>query len=218
MTQKIEPKNRVTALVAGMGILWVWLMALTWAQLKSAELGATQSSLLFGHLAGTILLVLLLIPFSRFIFPVTVRNEHWKGKDAVILGLAIVILYVVVAMLENYLGTGTEAFVERLKSYKGMAFLSTCLTIFLLAPVGEELLFRGILLSPFTHGSRALQVIGILITSSIFLALHMQYNFLLTHIELFVCAVIFCIARIRSGGLVLPIALHILASIMAVLV
>ncbi len=59
--------------------------------------------------------------------------------------------------------------------------------------------------------------LGALITSLLFVAAHSQYQNLLTLAELFLVGVITSAARIRSGGLLLPVLLHMEATTLGLL-
>nr|WP_250114022.1 CPBP family intramembrane glutamic endopeptidase [Escherichia coli] len=58
---------------------------------------------------------------------------------------------------------------------------------------------------------------GALITSLLFVAAHSQYKNLLTLAELFLVGLITSAARIRSGGLLLPVLLHMEATTLGLL-
>nr|WP_228730059.1 CPBP family intramembrane glutamic endopeptidase [Klebsiella pneumoniae]QVQ59363.1 hypothetical protein [Klebsiella pneumoniae] len=60
-------------------------------------------------------------------------------------------------------------------------------------------------------------VAGALITSLLFVAAHSQYQNLLTLAELFLVGLITSVARIRSGGLLLPVLLHMEATTLGLL-
>lgn len=59
--------------------------------------------------------------------------------------------------------------------------------------------------------------LGALITSLLFVAAHSQYQNLLTLAELFLVGLITSVARIRSGGLLLPVLLHMEATTLGLL-
>ena len=59
--------------------------------------------------------------------------------------------------------------------------------------------------------------LGALITSLLFVAAHSQYQNLLTLAELFLVGLITSVARIRSGGLLLPVLLHMEATSLGLL-
>ncbi|MHD0335528.1 lysostaphin resistance A-like protein (plasmid) [Escherichia coli] len=94
----------------------------------------------------------------------------------------------------------------------------TLLTIFILAPLNEETLFRGDYAErlPFTVLLDNVAG-GALITSLLFVAAHSQYQNLLTLAELFLVGLITSVARIRSGGLLLPVLLHMEATTLGLL-
>ncbi|HHB0552968.1 TPA: CPBP family glutamic-type intramembrane protease [Escherichia coli] len=55
-------------------------------------------------------------------------------------------------------------------------------------------------------------VTGVLITSLLFVTVHTQYQNLLTLAEIFLAGLITSAARIRNGGLLLPVLLHMEAT------
>lgn len=73
----------------------------------------------------------------------------------------------------------------------------TLLTIFILAPLNEETLFRGIMLNVFRSRYCWTMWLGALITSLLFVAAHSQYQNLLTLAELFLVGLITSVARIK---------------------
>ncbi|MDN3454063.1 MULTISPECIES: CPBP family intramembrane glutamic endopeptidase [unclassified Psychrobacter] len=87
--------------------------------------------------------------------------------------------------------------------------------IVVVAPIYEEVVFRGILWSAITeqftapsysenHGA----IVASMVTSLIFAVIHVQYG-IYEISTIVVLALIFCYARIKSGSLLLPIVLHI---------
>ncbi|EMV3983133.1 CPBP family intramembrane metalloprotease, partial [Escherichia coli] len=91
------------------------------------------------------------------------------------------------------------------------------LAVFILAPLNEEILFRGIMLNVFRSRYRWTMWLGALITSLLFAAAHSQYQNLLTLAEMFLVGMITSAARIRSGGLLLPVLLHMEATVLGLL-
>lgn len=80
----------------------------------------------------------------------------------------------------------------------------------IVAPIYEELIFRGILWSaikerfPVPRGT----IVASVVTSAMFAIIHLQYG-LYEISTIFLLALIFCYARVKSGSLLLPILLHI---------
>lgn len=82
------------------------------------------------------------------------------------------------------------------------------ITLCVLAPISEEIIFRGFLLNAgigFGHRGRLLAVV---ITSLLFALVHTQYHYPATFISLFVFSAILCEVRIRTGSLLMPMVLH----------
>ncbi len=83
----------------------------------------------------------------------------------------------------------------------------------IVAPIYEELVFRGILWSAVAEQFAPTKSNGALlasiVTSLIFAVIHLQYG-IYEITTIVVLAFIFCYARIKSGSLVLPMLLHII--------
>lgn len=134
-----------------------------------------------------------------------------------VLGIAcLTALVAVVAAMESLLGIdGGSKSVEatyraaRLAGMLPMLWLATVVV----APVAEELLFRG-----FLHRGWALSWLGasgtIVVTSALWAALHQQYHWL-GILCIFLMGLIFGWARQRSGSTTLTIILHALNNLFA---
>ena len=93
----------------------------------------------------------------------------------------------------------------------------TLLAVFILAPLNEETLFRGFMLNVFRLRYSWMMWLGALTTSLLFAAVYMQYQNLLTLAEMFLVRLIASAARIRSGGLLLSVLLHMEATALGLL-
>ena len=91
------------------------------------------------------------------------------------------------------------------------------LAVVLLAPVYEEILFRGFILQGLLLWAPQQKIACSLLTSLLFAAVHTQYTHLQTLIALFLLSLLLCAARFTSRGLKLPICLHLLNNVMGVL-
>lgn len=89
------------------------------------------------------------------------------------------------------------------------------LSVVVLAPIYEEILFRGFLLQGCLLWAPRERVICSLLTSVVFAAVHTQYVHLQTFIALLLLSLLLCAARIVSGGLKLPVFLHMLNNLIA---
>jgi len=85
----------------------------------------------------------------------------------------------------------------------------------IVAPLYEELVFRGILWSAISeqfvtsqwrhHGA----IVASLVTSLIFAVIHVQYG-IYEISTIVVLALLFCYARVKSGSLLLPMLMHMI--------
>lgn len=87
--------------------------------------------------------------------------------------------------------------------------ISIVLSLLLLVPIYEEIFFRHFILAtlPFKI-NKWLTVLVISITSLLFCIVHKQYIYLTTYLWLFFVSIVYCLVRINSNGLLLPILLH----------
>jgi HAD superfamily hydrolase (TIGR01509 family) len=87
------------------------------------------------------------------------------------------------------------------------------LAVIVAAPLGEETLFRGFLFRGLAHskiGSRG----AIVLTSAIWAGIHLQYDFY-GIATIFVAGLLLGYARLKTGSLYLPIAMHALMNLIA---
>ncbi|URQ61728.1 CPBP family intramembrane metalloprotease [Pantoea alhagi] len=87
----------------------------------------------------------------------------------------------------------------------------------LLAPIFEEILFRGFLLQAFLLWAPHSRFSCILLTSLLFAVMHTQYIHWQTLAVLTLFSVLLCYARLRGNGLLLPVLLHMLNNLIALL-
>lgn len=171
----------------------------------------------FSH--GTVLMYLLCVflVYRRWIAPLPVVGQLRNVGVPWLVG-AMAVVYVGVFLLGKALALPAEPFMTKLFADKSIPdVILTLLTIFILAPLNEETLFRGIMLNVFRSRYCWTMWLGALITSLLFVAAHSQYQNLLTLAELFLVGLITSVARIRSGGLLLPVLLHMEATTLGLL-
>ncbi len=89
------------------------------------------------------------------------------------------------------------------------------LGVIVVAPAGEELLFRGFLFRGFVHQPRD-QLPGILAIALIWALLHVQYDWFGTGV-VFAIGVLFGYVRLVSGSTTLVILLHVLLNLESVM-
>ncbi|MCT2388112.1 CPBP family intramembrane glutamic endopeptidase [Erwinia pyrifoliae] len=100
--------------------------------------------------------------------------------------------------------------------YTSLSRVGFCLAVVLLAPIFEEILFRGFILQGFLLWAPHQRLGCAIMTSLIFALLHSQYVHLQTVISLVVLSLLLCAARFVSGGLRLPMVLHMLNNFLGV--
>lgn len=81
--------------------------------------------------------------------------------------------------------------------------VSTTLAICLLAPLMEEMLFRGVLLPAFIYKNK--QYIGIISSAALFSLIHFSAN---EAVILFIAGVSFAILRVQSNSIWPPFVVH----------
>lgn len=96
------------------------------------------------------------------------------------------------------------------------ATLAFILAIVFLAPVFEEILFRGFILQGIVQWAPRQRFACSLLTSIIFAAMHTQYAHPQTLLALTLFSLLLCYARFISVGLRLPILLHVLYNLIGV--
>lgn len=94
--------------------------------------------------------------------------------------------------------------------------LAFSLAVVLLAPVVEEIVFRGFLLQALMTALPGQRLACALLTSLIFAGLHTQYVHAQTLIALTALSLLLCMARLYSKGLKLPVVLHMLNNFIGV--
>lgn len=104
---------------------------------------------------------------------------------------------------------------ETLNQLKTAEFSSSMLLVILAATIGaglvEEVVFRGLLLPSISLCIRDISVWGAMMTTSvIFSAMHIGAVPISSLLGLFVLSIGLCMARVKSGGVLAPVIVHIL--------
>jgi membrane protease YdiL (CAAX protease family) len=118
--------------------------------------------------------------------------------------LILAIYLLLQALINTVFGVAPTEFLE---SVSGSKNLWLSLMLITLAPVLEELLFRGYLFKAWRHSSLGLTG-TLLLTSVLFVGLHWgQYHWTLLAF-LFLFSIILGLAREKSGSIWVPVILH----------
>lgn len=162
---------------------------------------------------GLLMPVLCLLEFAALVPLYRWYQRHFSAIPVGTLRPAQTLLFIVLLLAVN----ASQALYLVQESWTSSQFggsvmqqISFCLAVVLLAPVFEEILFRGFILQAFLLWAPRQRIACSLLASLIFAAMHTQYIHLQTLIALTVLSLLLCAARFISGGLKLPIALHML--------
>lgn len=179
---------------------WYALMACVLLFLTDAFLKATRLDGM--HILSVFLLIfssVLAIKALKILAPAEGVWGRVSVSNAVLLALAVVLMQAVWHFI------GWEYLIP------GQAAIMAVVAAVILAPIFEEVLFRGFGFKVFNFGTDRVAVCAqIVLSAAAFAAWHISYWGSLSLILVFVAGIIFGIARYISGGLLLPIALHML--------
>ncbi|MBS1205753.1 MAG: protease [Proteobacteria bacterium] len=93
-----------------------------------------------------------------------------------------------------------EPWLEVLAGYAGLTRWVWIFTACLIAPVSEEIIFRGFLLNAGLGWGKVPQQVGIVLTSLLFAAIHTQYQAPLTFIQLFIFSALLSVVYVSFGS------------------
>ena len=146
---------------------------------------------------------------KRLFFPDISFAGTFSRKSIVGGVVAVTILYLATYAAASLLGQPREPSMVNLYQFKtDMQVMVLLASLILLPPVVEELAFRHFILSTLPFNASAwICWVALTTTALLFVYLH-SYIYLTTNLLIFSLAMIFGFARVRSGGLLLPIVLH----------
>ncbi|MFZ3176072.1 MAG: CPBP family intramembrane glutamic endopeptidase [Thiobacillus sp.] len=149
------------------------------------------------------------VAHKRFCFPDMLFVGTFSRKSAVSGIIAVTIVYLATYVAAHLLGQPREPAIVSLYQFKtDTQVVVLIVSLLLLPPIVEELAFRHFILStlPF-NASAGISWVAVTATALFFVYAH-GYIYLTTKLLIFAVAMIFGFARVRSGGLLLPIGLH----------
>lgn len=190
---------------------------------KIGSLALDGDLLGLAEIPSAIIGVGLIILFSAWRKPITVKNYlhlHWPKFLTILKWLGIMFLGMIAMQITmTSLGAETPDFMKEVYgSTENKALLWIAVVIG--APFFEEFLFRGFLLEGLRHSFSKIfnmnigTVLAVLITSGIWAVIHMQYGWI-EIANIFAIGIILAIARIKSGSLYIPIAMHMMMNLLA---
>ncbi|CAH0197528.1 CPBP family intramembrane glutamic endopeptidase [Pseudomonas brassicacearum] len=177
-----------------------------------------QAYLTFTTTSGITALLLLAL------FALQYRTDlrpQWRGhsisKPLQWGAVGIIGVYLLFGVAAFVLGLPREVFMaELLDGLNGWQAAIKIASLIVLPPIAEELFFRHYMFRLFPYeNSRAWTWIAVIVTSAIFAGMHIQYGNWITVVLIFACGGVLAVARVASGGLLVPVLLHSLAEIVA---
>jgi len=137
---------------------------------------------------------------------------RWISYQDIFLWVGLFVVWVVIEEISFKLLGMSSA---QTWTYSLPGILIRAFGIILIAPVGEELLFRGLLFKRINDTK--LGVTGaILIPAVIFAFIHVQYDIPVI-VFIFIDGIFYGLVRYKTGSVILPILLHCLGNIYAVI-
>lgn len=130
--------------------------------------------------------------------------------------ISVIAFYALCGLAVIVMNQPREAFMADLFSglTQGQTLIKLAALI-ILPPIAEELMMRHYLLRLFPYERSVVwKWVAIIVTSALFTSLHTQYGSSITLALIFVIGCLFAWARIASGGLLVPILLHMLAEVL----
>lgn len=128
------------------------------------------------------------------------------------------ITYIIASVLVMALATSVLTFIdfEQVQDvgFAGLSqryeYLLAFVSLVVIAPLAEEILFRGYLLSELRRRTKTW--IAILLTSLMFGVVHLAWN---VGIDVFVLSIVLCVLRIKTGSLWASVLLHMIKNAVA---
>lgn len=170
----------------------------------------TSSILRVGISAFLIAIVFIICRVKKLPFKETLALRWVSYKDTFLWVSLFVVWIVIEEVSFNFLGIPSA----QTWTYSLPAIFIRAFGIILIAPIGEELLFRGLLFKRINDTK--LGVIGaILIPAVIFALIHVQYVVPVI-VFIFIDGLFYGYVRYKTASVILPILLHSLGNVYAV--
>lgn len=177
---------------------------------------ATTSEGIFA--AWPIFMILFVLPYSLFSRAFYQKRTGLMPFGTIKLSnLWLPIISMVILSVATIFYGEDETWLLRMFNLSPLHQFIMVVAVIFAAPVIEEIIFRGFLLNTgIGYGPNGKRV-AIFITSLLFSLAHYQYHSPVTFIMIFVMSVIFCLVRIHTNSLLVPIILHALYNSIQVL-
>lgn len=162
--------------------------------------------------------VVIFLPYAIFAWRVYAKHfaflslGHFSFKGLLLPLAALVALTLIYGQFAQ-----PESWMEELPQQPFLIKLMLVVTIILVAPISEEIIFRGFMLNSSIGWGKLAKTLGIVFVSLVFSCVHSQYDSAFTFIYLFAFSTILCVVRINTRSLIMPMVLHGINNSMAVL-
>jgi hypothetical protein len=207
----------LTQMIAALGFVLWWTTAFPGAPIDPTTNGPLLSVVTLFSTAAIVGVVFLAVRLSR-VPAAEYLALKWPSRRNLLIGLLTVAImlpladYITVQSGEDVIPEFmTDIYVSSQDAGTFFAILLT-ITLIVLAPLGEEILFRGFLFRGLNAGLGPAG--AVLLTALTWAALHVQYNWLFMAQILFFGIVLGWI-RLRSGSLLLVMLLHAIINLLA---
>jgi len=175
------------------------------------------------EIPAAIIGVSLILFFASLRKPLSTKNYlhlHWPGTGTILKWLGIMFLGMIamqIAMVS--LGAETPSFMTDVygsTEHKWVLWIAVIIG----APFFEEFLFRGFLFEGLKHflskitNARIGTIITVISTAGIWAVIHMQYGWAEIS-SIFFVGILLGIARLKTGSLYVPIAMHMMMNLLA---
>lgn len=140
--------------------------------------------------------------YQKHITLMPLGRLQWRTLKAPVLALLGLLF------IGMFLGSDDDSWIAEVEPITGFAFFLFALAAMFIAPITEEIIFRGFLLNAGMWYGNTGKWIAIILSSLLFSTMHYQYESITTFILIFIVGVIFCLVRIGFHLLIAPIALH----------
>jgi len=165
----------------------------------------------------------LILLFASMRKPLSTKNYlhlHWPGTVTILKWLGIMFLGMIVMQIAMVsLGVETPSFMTDVygsTEHKWVLWIAVIIG----APFFEEFLFRGFLFEGLKHSlskitnARIGTILTVISTAGIWAVIHMQYGWAEIS-SIFFVGILLGIARLKTGSLYVPIAMHMMMNLLA---
>lgn len=207
-------RSKLTAIVLGIIIPVIWVITrLVTDHYIYLHFSQMANIAFCQYLSGLVLLLIIMPLYNKLPIKIKIGMVFSKKSFLPIASVFLIYLagHVCTLLLSGHQNEWVKSVVYTPWSYVIPMFL----TILVLGPIEEELIFRGYMANAFPLEKKWGMIACAIVISTIYSLMHRQYENFVISLQLATLGLIYIWARIRSGGVGLPIFLHFLANALA---